>query len=137
MNVYCYLFWTFHVRKHNVVEKEPLKKTVSIEFSYWCQFQQNQRLAFHVFIWNFEFRLWYLILRALYTFAIRFTNSNCIVCSLGFAFHADAATFNKIIEDDFSERSICELSEIQLFPEQHMMAIVQKGSPLRKMITYG
>lgn len=56
---------------------------------------------------------------------------------IGFAFHSDAATFYKIIEEDFSERSICELSEIQLFPEQHMMAIVQKGSPLRKMITYG
>ncbi|XP_055325553.1 uncharacterized protein LOC129579470 [Sitodiplosis mosellana] len=55
----------------------------------------------------------------------------------GFAFHADTATFYKIIIDEFSERSICELSEIQLFPEQHMMAIVQKGSPLRKMITYG
>lgn len=55
----------------------------------------------------------------------------------GFAFHADSATFYNMISEDFAEREICELSEIQLFPEQHMMAIVQKGSPLRKMITYG
>lgn len=56
---------------------------------------------------------------------------------VGFALHADTATFYKIITDEFGERSVCELSEIQLFPEQHMMTIVQKGSPLRKMITYG
>lgn len=55
----------------------------------------------------------------------------------GFAFHSDRATFYKIVEDEFNEREICQLSEIPLFPEQHMMAIVQKGSPLRKAITYG
>lgn len=32
----------------------------------------------------------------------------------GFAFHADTATFYKIIIDEFSERSVCELSEIQV-----------------------
>ena len=58
------------------------------------------------------------------------------VC-IGYAFHVDTATAYKIIRDTFSEREICELAEIPLFPLQHMVAIVQKGSPLRKMITYG
>lgn len=72
--------------------------------------------------------------------AAQFTNAIYVHWSLqGFAFHADAATFNKIVNDDFSERSICELSEIRMFSmqETNMMTIVQKGSPLRKMITYG
>nr|QKN21506.1 ionotropic receptor [Zeugodacus tau] len=54
-----------------------------------------------------------------------------------FAFHVDVATAYKIIADTFSEKEICELTEIQLFPPQKMVAIVQKGSPLRKTITYG
>lgn len=60
--------------------------------------------------------------------------------SIGYAFHAETAKFYKIITDTFSERSICELSEIPLFGQdfnQQMMTIVQQGSPLRKMITYG
>lgn len=55
----------------------------------------------------------------------------------GYAFHVDVATAYKIIRDTFSEREVCELTEIQLYPPQHMVSIVQKGSPLRKMITYG
>lgn len=56
---------------------------------------------------------------------------------LEFAFHVDVATAYKIIADTFSEKEICELAEIQLFPPQKMVNIVQKGSPLRKVITYG
>ncbi|XP_055914710.1 uncharacterized protein LOC129947950 [Eupeodes corollae] len=55
----------------------------------------------------------------------------------GYAFHVDVATAYKIISDTFTEKEICELSEIQLFPPQKMVNIVQKGSPLRKIITYG
>ncbi|XP_049314438.1 uncharacterized protein LOC105224490 [Bactrocera dorsalis] len=54
-----------------------------------------------------------------------------------FAFHVDVATAYKIIADTFSEKEICDLTEIQLFPPQKMVSIVQKGSPLRKVITYG
>ncbi|TMW42881.1 hypothetical protein DOY81_012039 [Sarcophaga bullata] len=54
-----------------------------------------------------------------------------------FAFHVDVATAYKIIADTFSEKEICDLTEIQLFPPQKMVSIVQKGSPLRKTITYG
>lgn len=56
---------------------------------------------------------------------------------LGFAFHVDVATAYKIIADTFTEKEICDLTEIQLFPPQKMVSIVQKGSPLRKVITYG
>lgn len=55
----------------------------------------------------------------------------------GFAFHVDVATAYKIIVDTFTEKEICDLAEIQLFPPQKMVSIVQKGSPLRKVITYG
>ncbi|KAM7355250.1 ionotropic receptor 64a [Cochliomyia hominivorax] len=54
-----------------------------------------------------------------------------------FAFHVDVATAYKIIADTFTEKEICDLTEIQLFPPQKMVSIVQKGSPLRKVITYG
>ncbi|XP_037939521.1 ionotropic receptor 75a [Teleopsis dalmanni] len=54
-----------------------------------------------------------------------------------FAFHVDVATAYKIIADTFTEKEICDLTEIHLFQPQKMVAIVQKGSPLRKIITYG
>ncbi|XP_058975640.1 uncharacterized protein LOC101898959 isoform X2 [Musca domestica] len=54
-----------------------------------------------------------------------------------FAFHVDVATAYKIMADTFTEKEICDLTEIQLFPPQKMVSIVQKGSPLRKPITYG
>lgn len=55
----------------------------------------------------------------------------------GFAFHVDIATAYKIIRETFTEKEICELTEIQLFPPQRMVAIVQKRSPFRKLVTYG
>lgn len=90
------------------------------------------------FAWNSR-KLFRVIIR--HSFAQIIHVNDCFVVSVaaGFAFHADSATFYKIIADDFNEREICELSEIQMFPkpEQYMMSIVQRGSPLRKMITYG
>ncbi|XP_058986382.1 uncharacterized protein LOC131806366 [Musca domestica] len=56
---------------------------------------------------------------------------------VNFAFHVDVATAYKIMADTFTEKEICDLTEIQLFPPQKMVSIVQKGSPLRKPITYG
>ncbi|XP_077293110.1 ionotropic receptor 64a [Arctopsyche grandis] len=55
----------------------------------------------------------------------------------GFAFFVDNAVAYKIIADTFSEQQVCELSEINLFPTQKTMAIVQKHSPFRKLVTYG
>ena len=55
----------------------------------------------------------------------------------GYAFHVDVATAYKIIQETFTEKEICELTEIQLFPPQHTVNIVPKGSPIRKIICMG
>uniref|UniRef100_A0A8W7PR71 Ionotropic glutamate receptor C-terminal domain-containing protein n=1 Tax=Anopheles coluzzii TaxID=1518534 RepID=A0A8W7PR71_ANOCL len=57
----------------------------------------------------------------------------------GYAFHVAISAAYRIIRLTFSEREICELSEIDMFPvwSQWMVAIVQKNSPYRDVITYG
>ncbi|KFB48063.1 hypothetical protein ZHAS_00016033 [Anopheles sinensis] len=57
----------------------------------------------------------------------------------GYAFHVAISAAYRIIRQTFGEREICELSEIDMFPvsSQWMVAIVQKNSPYRDVITYG
>ncbi|XP_053674074.1 ionotropic receptor 75a-like [Anopheles nili] len=57
----------------------------------------------------------------------------------GYAFHVAISAAYRIIRRTFGEREICELSEIDMFPvwSQWMVAIVQKNSPYRDVITYG
>ncbi|XP_058835189.1 uncharacterized protein LOC131692250 isoform X2 [Topomyia yanbarensis] len=57
----------------------------------------------------------------------------------GYAFHVAISAGYKIIRDSFSELEVCELTEIDMFPSssQWMVAIVQKNSPYRDVITYG
>ncbi|XP_055685667.1 uncharacterized protein LOC129791532 [Lutzomyia longipalpis] len=57
----------------------------------------------------------------------------------GYAFHIDVSAAYKIIRDTFTEREICDLVEIDLFPSYSFMMIsmVRKGSPYRKMMIYG
>ncbi|XP_052873622.1 ionotropic receptor 75a-like [Anopheles cruzii] len=57
----------------------------------------------------------------------------------GYAFHVAISAAYRIIRETFGEREICELSEIDMFPvsSQWMIAIVQKNSPYRDVITYG
>uniref|UniRef100_A0A182JEW5 Ionotropic glutamate receptor L-glutamate and glycine-binding domain-containing protein n=1 Tax=Anopheles atroparvus TaxID=41427 RepID=A0A182JEW5_ANOAO len=57
----------------------------------------------------------------------------------GYAFHVAISAAYRIIRQTFGERDICELSEIDMFPvsSQWMVAIVQKNSPYRDVITYG
>lgn len=57
----------------------------------------------------------------------------------GYAFHITDVTAYKIIRDEFSEKEICELTEIEMFPhrEQNMVGVVQKNSPYRDVFTYG
>lgn len=86
------------------------------------------------FIW-FVYLFWIFIFDAILPFFTKLIFEFFLF--LEFAFHVDVATAYKIIADSFSEKEICELTEIQLFPPQKMVSIVQKGSPLRKMITYG
>ncbi|XP_053686713.1 uncharacterized protein LOC128736261 [Sabethes cyaneus] len=57
----------------------------------------------------------------------------------GYAFHVAISAGYKIIRETFSELEVCELAEIDMFPRsaQWMVAIVQKNSPYRDVITYG
>lgn len=55
----------------------------------------------------------------------------------GFAFHVDSATGYKILRKTFSEKEICELQEIELFPPQNMVAVLQQGSPYKELMAYG
>ncbi|XP_055623222.1 uncharacterized protein LOC129766660 [Toxorhynchites rutilus septentrionalis] len=57
----------------------------------------------------------------------------------GYAFHVAITAGYKIIRETFSEREVCDLAEIDMFPvsAQWMVAIVQKNSPYRDVITYG
>lgn len=54
-----------------------------------------------------------------------------------YAFHAEDSTAYKIIRDTFDEKLICKLSEIEMFPPQRMVQIVQKNSTYRELFTYG
>uniref|UniRef100_A0A1A9WAA6 Ionotropic glutamate receptor C-terminal domain-containing protein n=1 Tax=Glossina brevipalpis TaxID=37001 RepID=A0A1A9WAA6_9MUSC len=52
----------------------------------------------------------------------------------GFAFHVDVATAYKIIADTFTEKEICDLTEIQLFPPQKMVDMQTFTSALLVLI---
>lgn len=56
---------------------------------------------------------------------------------IGFAFHVDVAAAYKIISETFSEREICDLTEVSMFAPQKTVCITQKNSPMRKVISYG
>jgi hypothetical protein len=60
-----------------------------------------------------------------------------LVKSGSFAFFVEDSTAYKIIRDTFDEKVICELSEIEMFPPQRMVAIVQKNSTFRELFYYG
>ncbi|KAH8378760.1 hypothetical protein KR009_001226 [Drosophila setifemur] len=54
-----------------------------------------------------------------------------------FAFHVDVAAAYKIIAETFNEQDICDLTEVSMFPPQKTVCIMQKNSPMRKVISYG
>ncbi|XP_034480952.1 uncharacterized protein LOC117786710 [Drosophila innubila] len=54
-----------------------------------------------------------------------------------FAFHVDVAAAYKIISETFTEREICDLTEVSMFAPQKTVSITQKNSPMRKVISYG
>ncbi|GBP57235.1 hypothetical protein EVAR_82947_1 [Eumeta japonica] len=60
-----------------------------------------------------------------------------LVKSGGYAFHIDITKAYRIVKKTFASREICELQEIQLYPAQHMAAVVAKNSPYRELVTYG
>lgn len=49
----------------------------------------------------------------------------------------DVAAAYKIIAETFSEQDICDLTEVSMFPPQKTVSIMQKNSPMRKVISYG
>lgn len=147
VQIWCYAFNVFllFTEPSSVSPFDPFINFYWVSIDVYCWFGF---FSFRTYFWEREKKahqtnwiqsLMRILTKSVYLVFSILSVTFRILCLyfIGFAFHADAATFYKIIMDDFSERSICELSEIQLFPEQHMMAIVQKGSPLRKMITYG
>ncbi|SPP76922.1 uncharacterized protein LOC117580537 [Drosophila guanche] len=54
-----------------------------------------------------------------------------------FAFHVDVAAAYKIIAETFNEQDICDLTEVSMFPPQKTVCIMQKNSPMKKVISYG
>ncbi|XP_077290332.1 ionotropic receptor 75a-like [Arctopsyche grandis] len=55
----------------------------------------------------------------------------------GYAFQVDVSLGYQIIREKFSERSICDLCEILLFPPKPIMPLLRKHSQYRQIITYG
>ncbi|XP_013137215.1 PREDICTED: glutamate receptor 1-like [Papilio polytes] len=55
----------------------------------------------------------------------------------GFAFHVDTSAAYAVMRRTFSEREICEVGEVQLFPPQYVGAVAVKGSQYREYIAVG
>ncbi|KAF5282553.1 hypothetical protein FQA39_LY04960 [Lamprigera yunnana] len=54
----------------------------------------------------------------------------------GFAFHTTISTGYPVILNEFPEKVICELAEVQMYPEQTLHAVFLKRSPLKEMFNY-
>ncbi|CAH0724246.1 unnamed protein product, partial [Brenthis ino] len=55
----------------------------------------------------------------------------------GFAYHVDSVSAYRIMRETFSEREICDVHEIYLYPPQGMAAALQKNSPYREHVVIG
>jgi hypothetical protein len=54
-----------------------------------------------------------------------------------FAIQGEAISLYPLIEDTFSDRDKCALSEVEAFNSEMLYTIIQKGSPYRKLFTFG
>ncbi|KAK4883878.1 hypothetical protein RN001_000149 [Aquatica leii] len=54
----------------------------------------------------------------------------------GFAFHTLLSTAYPIIDGEFPERAICELTEVKLYATQTLYTTLPKRSPLKEMLNY-
>jgi hypothetical protein len=54
-----------------------------------------------------------------------------------FAIQGEAISLYPLIEDTFSESEKCALSEVEAFTSEMLYTIIQKGSPYRKLFTFG
>lgn len=53
-----------------------------------------------------------------------------------FAFHVQRSEAYPLIEKTFSDKALCDLHEVQMYPDQHVYTALQKHSPFRKMINH-
>uniref|UniRef100_A0A182VQS8 Ionotropic glutamate receptor C-terminal domain-containing protein n=1 Tax=Anopheles minimus TaxID=112268 RepID=A0A182VQS8_9DIPT len=51
----------------------------------------------------------------------------------GYAFHCETSYGNTLIIETFTEREICELQQVQLYPQRAVHLTMIKGSPLREL----
>uniref|UniRef100_A0A182P5M8 Uncharacterized protein n=1 Tax=Anopheles epiroticus TaxID=199890 RepID=A0A182P5M8_9DIPT len=51
----------------------------------------------------------------------------------GYAFHCETSYGNALIIETFTEREICELQQVQLYPQRPVHLPLVKGSPLREL----
>jgi hypothetical protein len=54
-----------------------------------------------------------------------------------FAIQGEAISLYPLIEGTFSEEDKCSLSEVEAFNSEMLYTIIQKGSPYRKLFTFG
>lgn len=54
-----------------------------------------------------------------------------------FAYYVEMGLAYKVMRDTFTEAEICDISEIQLFPDQYLVGMLPKGSPLHDAIAFG
>ncbi|CAK1584270.1 unnamed protein product [Parnassius mnemosyne] len=55
----------------------------------------------------------------------------------GYAFHVDTSAAYRIMRRTFSEREICEVNAVTLFPPQYVGAVAKKGSQYKEYIAIG
>ena len=51
----------------------------------------------------------------------------------GYAFHCETSYGNALIIETFTEREICDLQQVQLYPQRPVHLPLIKGSPLREL----
>lgn len=57
--------------------------------------------------------------------------------SKDFAFYVEMGLAYKVMRDTFTESEICDITEIQLFPDQYIVGMLPKKSPMHDAISFG
>lgn len=59
-----------------------------------------------------------------------------MVAGGSFAFHVQRSEAYPVIEKTFSDKALCDLHEVEMYPTQYVYTALQKRSPFRKMINH-
>lgn len=59
-----------------------------------------------------------------------------MVAGGSFAFHVQRSEAYPVIAKTFSDQTLCDLHEVQMYPTQYVYTALQKRSPFRKMINH-